>query len=180
MTEKAKCVCFIYMQPQKVKFKIFQINMKRVSYWCSSILSVSQFSVLRNHHSTRDYVKLKNNVHLIEAPFKTPLNVETYPTIKNDFRRYGFQHTNGVCPFTVNSEIFTRIFFTRIELNDIFATFKIPKLRHYLPLLYDWRESCLLIGPICVNKSLCLPGNWSKPVHKLILHENQLGLGSRS
>ena len=28
-------------------------------------------------------------------------------------------------------------------------------------LLYDWRESCLLIGPICLHKSLCLPGNWS-------------------
>ena len=33
---------------------------------------------------------------------------------------------------------------------------------------YDWREFCLLIGPICLHKSLCLPGNWSKPVHKLI------------
>ena len=41
-------------------------------------------------------------------------------------------------------------------------------------LLYDWRESCFLIGPICLHKSLCVPGNWSKPVHKLILHENQL------
>ena len=32
MHEKAKCVCFIYMQPQKVKFKSVQINMKQVSY----------------------------------------------------------------------------------------------------------------------------------------------------
>ena len=47
-------------------------------------------------------------------------------------------------------------------------------------LLYDWRESCLPIGPICLHKSLCLPGNWSKPVHKLILHKNQLELVSRS
>ena len=47
-------------------------------------------------------------------------------------------------------------------------------------LLYDWRESCLLIGPISLHKSLCLPGNWSEPVHKLILHENQLELVSRS
>ena len=47
-------------------------------------------------------------------------------------------------------------------------------------LLYDWRESCLLIGPICLHKSLCLPGNWSTPVYKLILHENQLELVSRS
>ena len=30
--EKAKFVCFIYMQPQKVKFKFVQINMKQVSY----------------------------------------------------------------------------------------------------------------------------------------------------
>ena len=35
-------------------------------------------------------------------------------------------------------------------------------------------------GPICLRKSLCLPGNWSKLVHKLILHENQLELVSRS
>ena len=32
MHEKAKCVCFIYMLPQKVKFKFVQINMKQVSY----------------------------------------------------------------------------------------------------------------------------------------------------
>ena len=53
-------------------------------------------------------------------------------------------------------------------------------MARYGPLLYDWRESCLLIGPICLHKSLCLPGNWSEPVHKLILHENQLELVSRS
>ena len=43
-------------------------------------------------------------------------------------------------------------------------------------LLYDWREFCPLIGPVCLHKSLCLPGIWSKPVHKLILHKNQLEL----
>ena len=32
MHEKAKIVRFDYMQPQKVKFKSVQINMKRVSY----------------------------------------------------------------------------------------------------------------------------------------------------
>ena len=32
MHEKAKCVCFIKMQPQKVKLKSVQINMKHVSY----------------------------------------------------------------------------------------------------------------------------------------------------
>ena len=32
MHEKAKFVCFNYMQPQKVKFKSVQINMKHVSY----------------------------------------------------------------------------------------------------------------------------------------------------
>ena len=32
MHEKAKCVCFIYMQPQKVKFKYAQVNMKQVLY----------------------------------------------------------------------------------------------------------------------------------------------------
>ena len=34
MHEKAKFICFIYMQPQKVKFKSVQINMKQVSYCC--------------------------------------------------------------------------------------------------------------------------------------------------
>ena len=33
MHEKTKCVCFIYMQPEKVKFKSVQINMKQVSYY---------------------------------------------------------------------------------------------------------------------------------------------------
>ena len=32
MHEKAKFVCFNYMQPHKVKFKSVQINMKKVSY----------------------------------------------------------------------------------------------------------------------------------------------------
>ena len=32
MHEKAKFVCFINMQPQQVKFKSVQINMKQVSY----------------------------------------------------------------------------------------------------------------------------------------------------
>ena len=32
MHEKAKFVCFIYMQLQKVKFQSVQINMKQVSY----------------------------------------------------------------------------------------------------------------------------------------------------
>ena len=35
-------------------------------------------------------------------------------------------------------------------------------------LLYDWRESCLLIGSICLPKSLCLPENWSKLAQKVI------------
>ena len=30
MHEKTKCVCFIYMQPQKKKFKSVQINVKQV------------------------------------------------------------------------------------------------------------------------------------------------------
>ena len=32
MHDKAKCVCFNDMEPQKVKFKSVQINMKHVSY----------------------------------------------------------------------------------------------------------------------------------------------------
>ena len=41
-------------------------------------------------------------------------------------------------------------------------------------LLYDWRESCFLIGSICLYKYLCLPENQSKLTYKLILHENQV------
>ena len=38
----------------------------------------------------------------------------------------------------------------------------------YRKLLYDWRESCLLIGPICLHKSQCLPENWSKLANRVI------------
>ena len=27
---------------------------------------------------------------------------------------------------------------------------------------YEWREYCVLIGPICFHKSVCLPENLSK------------------
>ena len=40
-------------------------------------------------------------------------------------------------------------------------------VRHIV-LLYDWRESCFLIGPICLHKSLYLPQNWSKLAQKVI------------
>ena len=42
------------------------------------------------------------------------------------------------------------------------------KVNMYYALLYDWRESCLLIGPICFHKSLCLPENWSELAQKVI------------
>ena len=35
--KKAKCVCFIHMEPQKKKFKFVQINMKQVSYSGSGV-----------------------------------------------------------------------------------------------------------------------------------------------
>ena len=44
MHEKAKCVCFIYMQPLKVKFKFVQLNMKHVSY-CVQSISIHNFKV---------------------------------------------------------------------------------------------------------------------------------------
>ena len=44
MHEKARIVCFIYMQPQKVKFKFVQINMKRVSYK-GSFFSTGNYSI---------------------------------------------------------------------------------------------------------------------------------------
>ena len=45
----------------------------------------------------------------------------------------------------------------------------------YPTLLYDWRESCLLIGPICLYKSLCLPENWSKLAQKVICNSYTMG-----
>ena len=47
MHEKAKCFGFIYMQPQKVKFKSVQINMKHVSYGpiCVSFTCNSNVSI---------------------------------------------------------------------------------------------------------------------------------------
>ena len=45
MHEKAKFVCFIYMQWQKVKFKSVQINMKQVSYLLHPCLSERQFLI---------------------------------------------------------------------------------------------------------------------------------------
>ena len=39
MYEKAKFVCFIYMHPQKVKFKSVQTNMKQISYKNLSLVS---------------------------------------------------------------------------------------------------------------------------------------------
>ena len=42
--EKAKSVCFIYMQTQKVKFEIVQTNMKQVSYiFTNKRLSIAIF-----------------------------------------------------------------------------------------------------------------------------------------
>ena len=46
MHEKAKCVCFIYMQPQKVKFKYVQINMKHVSYNLNELGHMQEQSLL--------------------------------------------------------------------------------------------------------------------------------------
>ena len=72
-------------------------------------------------------------------------------------------------------------------LKTAFSYFKtrLPEVPEYAEmrhtaLSYDWRESCLLIGPICLHKSLCLPGNLSKPVHRFMLHENQHELVFRS
>ena len=45
-----------------------------------------------------------------------------------------------------------------IPRDDIFDYHLIRECNIYI-LLYDWRESCLLIGLICLHKSLCLPGN---------------------
>ena len=61
----------------------------------------------------------------------------------------------------------------------IFRAFP-ENLKQLSLLVYYWKESCLLIGLICFHKSLCLAENWFKPIHKLILHDNQLELVSRS
>ena len=48
---EAKFVRFIYMQPQKVKFKSVQINMKQVSYVVlKTILSIANVFMSFDHH----------------------------------------------------------------------------------------------------------------------------------
>ena len=56
MHEKAKCFLFIYMQPQKVKFKFVQINMKQVSY--RILLGYEMFAKKKNNLEGQKY-----NVH---------------------------------------------------------------------------------------------------------------------
>ena len=41
-------------------------------------------------------------------------------------------------------------------------------LKRMNQLIYVWKEDCLLIGPICLHKSLCLPENLFKLVYMLI------------
>ena len=55
MREKAKFVCFIYMQPQKVKFKFVQINMKHVLYDLISKFQVGLKSLLHQGLSEPDF-----------------------------------------------------------------------------------------------------------------------------
>ena len=58
-----------------------------------------------------------------------------------------------------------------LSLRSLFCLLLSGRLRQgllYFVLLYDWRESCLLIGPICLHKSLCLPENWSNLAQKVI------------
>ena len=49
--EKAKFFCFNYMQPQKVKFKSVQLNMKQVSYIKSMHSCFFVFNILTLHLS---------------------------------------------------------------------------------------------------------------------------------
>ena len=58
MHEKAIFVCFVYMQPQKVKFKYVQINMKQVSYF-DNCLSY-KIAIL---HIKLTFVKLILNIY---------------------------------------------------------------------------------------------------------------------
>ena len=58
--------------------------------------------------------------------------------------------------------------FTVLELLTSPLVLVTPDPTRHIFLLYDWRESCLLIGPICLHKSLCLPQNWSKLAQKVI------------
>ena len=63
MHEKAKFVCFIHMQPQKVKFKFVQINMKHVLYKlveykkCNLLLLILYMSVIS--YFLRDLLLIK-------------------------------------------------------------------------------------------------------------------------
>ena len=76
MHEKAKFVCFIYMKPQKMKFKSVQINMKHVLY--KLIVVILQCSA-----------KVAFMCHLTNKIYKCP----TYVT------QFGFSGTlpPGIC-----------------------------------------------------------------------------------
>ena len=68
---------------------------------------------------------------------------------------------------TVKVSIYEKVVFS---ITFVLRHVTVPYIKTVMKisLLYDWRESCLLIGPICLHKSLCLPENWSKLAQKVI------------
>ena len=61
MHEKAKFVCFNYMQPQKVKFKSVQINMKQVSYSKTCVKQPLKISKTKISITISSLMEVKNN-----------------------------------------------------------------------------------------------------------------------
>ena len=63
----------------------------------------------------------------------------------------------GIIGNTVNSEIFARILFSRISVKDIFATLKISRLRHDLPISVNDRvvlpfHEDFIFAKLCISE----------------------------
>ena len=103
-----------------------------------------------------------------------------YHCVSHNYQPYAYMYEDLLKYVRIAVEIHTKSNLILSKLMYSIDQRKGGKFMMQFILLYDWRESCLLIGLISLHKSLCLPGNWSKPVQKLILHEYQLELVSRS
>ena len=76
---KAKCVCFIYMQTQKLKFTFVQINMKQVLYerdFMKNLSSDNQADVIKAFNLTSRYL---DDLLNIDNPYFEGMVNQIYP-----------------------------------------------------------------------------------------------------
>ena len=86
MHEKAKFVCFNYMQPQKVKFKSVQINMKQVSYFIRMIL-MKYHAVFEFFEKASSLLQIVGGALCVNLPM-TPKNSEDPDELPHFIRVY--------------------------------------------------------------------------------------------